>query len=84
MFDIRNVSNHFWLKQRPSISFHAYLSIHDFAMPLCGADLPLADFVNVDLPGDLSPCCNKCSYVLFQFPRPTAIKSEKNELDNSY
>lgn len=84
MFDIKKISSHFWLKQESSDSFHAYLNIHDYAVPLCKEDLPLNDFGNVSLPGDLSPCCNKCSFVLFQFPRPIVIKSVKNELNNSY
>lgn len=70
MLDIEKISHHFWLKHRDESSFHAFVKVHRGSKSLCNASDPIEDLQKMDLPGDFSPCCNKCSYVLYEYPQP--------------
>jgi len=72
----KNILTHHWLKTSAEKSFHAYSSVPAGAMSVCGRGPIIKSPVDMDIPGDLSPCCLSCFKELYGFD-PYAIPAEK-------
>lgn len=72
---LTNGPGHYWLKHRIQKSFHAYTSVFDGAVSVCGDDLKIADVNEMDIPGNRSKLCNDCFRAIYGFPE--ALNNKK-------
>lgn len=78
MLNYRLISSHVLLKHESETCFHVFANGRPGCPSLCGDGVPISSVRTMDIPGERSPCCNKCSYLLYGYPRePVPVKEKK-------
>lgn len=75
MLNLKLISSHVLLKAKRETCFHVFAKGNPGSPSLCGEAQLVTDVRAMDIPGERSPCCTKCSQLLYGYPRaPTKVK----------